>query len=85
MRTLVIALMVAALAGCSPPAAETPAEPPPAPAAPAADLGPYTNSWSAAEPSRFRHTLHAATPGEVELTLVPPPILRAAKPLRFIQ
>jgi hypothetical protein len=66
MRLLSVVLARGA-ASCSPPAATTtpPAETeaPAAPAAPAADLGPYANSWDAAEFSRFRHTVHAATPG----------------------
>lgn len=70
MRMLLIASMLA-LAACSPPA-ETKTEAPPtaeAPAAPAADLGPYTNSWDSDQFSRFQHTLHAAAPGANSLTL----------------
>lgn len=70
MRTILTALLFAAAAGCTPPAAETPPEPAAeAPPAPADDMGPYTNFWDAAEFSRFRHTIHAATPGAHTLTL----------------
>lgn len=70
MKKLCIALVLAT-AACTPP---TPASAPEAPATeappvPAADVGPYANSWDAAEFSRFRHTLHAATPGTHTLTL----------------
>ena len=58
MRTLAFAAAFAALAACSPPPAEAPAE-----------LGPYANTWDAAEFSRFRHTLRSATPGANTLTL----------------
>ncbi|MCA8885254.1 MAG: hypothetical protein KDA35_01455 [Hyphomonadaceae bacterium] len=74
MRMLIVASAFV-LAACTP-AAETPAAEPPAgetPAAemptPAADLGPYTNSWDSAEFSHFRHTLSAATPGAYDLTI----------------
>jgi hypothetical protein len=66
-----LAVLALALAACSP-QQPAPAEAPPpaeAPAAPAVDMGPYTNTWDAAEFSRFRHTLHAATPGAHTLTL----------------
>ncbi|MEZ5957731.1 MAG: hypothetical protein R3C27_11040 [Hyphomonadaceae bacterium] len=73
MRTPIVASAFV-LAACSP-AAEMPAAEPPAsetPAAempaPAADMGPYTNSWHSAEFSRFRHTLNAA-PGSYDLTI----------------
>jgi hypothetical protein len=71
MRTLLIASLFALAAACSPPAqkAEAPAPAPEAPAAPAVDLGPYTNSWDSDQFSRFRHTLNAATPGANTLTL----------------
>jgi hypothetical protein len=70
MQRVLIALAFAAAASCSPPAAEAPAPAAAeAPAAPAADMGPYANSWDAAEFSHFRHTLHAAAPGERTLTL----------------
>lgn len=71
MRSWIAALAVLGLAACSPPASEAPpAETPAAEApAPAVDLGPYTGSWDAAEFSRFRHTLHAAAPGQNTLTL----------------
>ncbi len=63
MRTMLIALALTA-AACSPPASTEPAEAPaPVAETPAAALGPYMNTWDAAEFSRFRHTLHAATPG----------------------
>jgi hypothetical protein len=70
MRSLIVVLALCA-AACTPPAATPPAEPeaPTAPAAPAVDLGPYTNSWDAAEFSRFRHTVHAATAGEHRLRI----------------
>jgi len=65
-----VAVFVLLAAACSPPAAEAPAPAPlETPAAPTADLGPYTNSWDASEFSRFRHTLNAATPGAHTLTL----------------
>jgi hypothetical protein len=65
-----VAVFALLAAACSPPPAETPAPAEaPSPAAPAVDLGPYTNSWDAAEFSRFRHTLNAATPGPHTLTL----------------
>jgi len=65
MRSLIVLLALCA-ASCSPPAATSPAPTPPptAPQAPAADLGPYTNAWDSSEFSRFRHTLHAAAPGQ---------------------
>jgi hypothetical protein len=65
-----LSLLLTAVA-CSPPAAP-PADAPAVaeePAAPAADMGPYSNSWDAAEFSRFRHTLNAPTPGDYQLTL----------------
>jgi hypothetical protein len=70
MRSLLLASLIVLAAACSPPA-EQPAPPAPAaePAAPAADLGPYTNTWDSDQFSRFRHTLHAATPGSNSLTL----------------
>jgi hypothetical protein len=70
MRMLLVAALFVAVS-CSPPAAPPAEAPAPAeaPPAPAADLGPYTNSWDAAEFSRFRHTLYAATPGAHALTL----------------
>jgi hypothetical protein len=71
MSRWIAAFAVLALAACSPPASEAPpAQTPAAEApAPAVDLGPYTGSWDAAEFSRFRHTLNAATPGPNTLTL----------------
>lgn len=68
MRTLLVVLLLAA-ASCSPPAATPPAgeEKAGAPAelaAPAADLGPYTNQWDSDRMSHFNHTLRAATPGQ---------------------
>ena len=71
MKRVLAALLLAA-AACSPAAetTETPAaSETPAAEAPAADLGPYANSWDAAEFSRFRHTLQAASPGAHTLTL----------------
>lgn len=65
-----VAVFAVLAAACSPPAAEAPAPvETAAPAAPAADLGPYTNTWDASEFSRFRHTLNAATLGAHTLTL----------------
>jgi hypothetical protein len=65
-----VAAFAALAAACSPPAVEAPAPAETvAPAAPAADLGPYTNTWDASEFSRFRHALSAATPGTHTLTL----------------
>ncbi len=70
MRKLAFAVAVGALAACSPPSAETPADETAAPpATPAVELGPYANSWDAAEFSRFRHTLNAETAGAHALTL----------------
>jgi hypothetical protein len=72
MRILLIASVLALIAACSPPAETKDATLPPAaeaPAAPAADLGPYTNSWDSDQFSRFRHTLNAAAPGSHSLTL----------------
>lgn len=70
MRLLLIVFALAA-ASCSPPAATTSPAPeaPSAPPAPAVDLGPYTNSWDAAEFSRFNHVVHAATPGAHDLRI----------------
>jgi len=73
MRSFLLAASIA-LAACAPPAEQTKTEtPPPTPAAetisPAADLGPYSNSWDSDQFSRFRHTLRAATPGPNSLTL----------------
>lgn len=70
--TRFLAVLAFAAVACSPPAAPPAADAPDVaetPAAPAADLGPYTNTWDAAEFSRFRHTLSAATPGQHALTL----------------
>jgi hypothetical protein len=71
MRILLVASLLAIAAACSPPAETTTEAPAPveAPAAPAADLGPYTNTWDSDQFSRFRHTLNAATPGSHALTL----------------
>lgn len=69
MQRFLIALAFAGVAACTPPAAPPSEGPPPAVEAPAVDTGPYTNSWDSAEFSRFRHTLHAPTPGVYELTL----------------
>lgn len=71
MRTLFVAASLLALAAsCSPPAeTEAPEQTAEAPAAPAADLGPYANSWDSDEFSRFSHVLHAATPGPHVLAL----------------
>ena len=71
MQRIWVALALAAAAACTPPATTTaPTETPAAETvAPAADLGPYTNTWDAAEFSRFRHTLRAAEPGARTLTL----------------
>lgn len=73
MRTLFVALLLVA-ASCSPPAATPPAgeekaAAPAEPAAPAADLGPYTNQWDSNQMSHFNHTLRAATPGPHTVTL----------------
>lgn len=70
MRLIVLALVVSA-AACSPPAAPPAEAPAPveAPASAALDLGPYSNSWDAAEFSHFRHTLQASAPGAQTLTL----------------
>jgi hypothetical protein len=70
MRMLLAATLLALAAACSPPA-QTEAEAPAteAPAEPAADLGPYTNSWDSDQFSRFNHTLRAATPGRHVLAL----------------
>lgn len=72
MRAILIALTIATAAACSPPpAAEAPAPAADAAteAAPAADLGPYTNTWDSAEFSRFRHTLNAPAAGDYAVTL----------------
>lgn len=71
MRALLVVASLA-LAACSPPPETKSATPPPAaatPAAPAADLGPYANTWDSDQFSRFRHTLQSATPGANSLTL----------------
>lgn len=70
MRKLALVIAFGALAACSPPAG-APAEQEAAatPEAPAADLGPYANSWDAAEFSRFRHTLHTSAAGPNVLSL----------------
>jgi hypothetical protein len=72
MRLLLLAALLGIAAACSPPA-ETKTETPPsmaeAPALPAADMGPYTNTWDSDQFSSFRHTLNAATPGSHALTL----------------
>lgn len=69
MRSLPIVLALLA-ASCSPPAAP-PAETPAAEVTPPSilDFGPYTNTWDAAEFSRFRHTLRSPEAGEVALRL----------------
>lgn len=73
MRRFAMLLCVAALA-CSPTAPTETADD----ASGAADasaaaqqtaLGPYVNSWDAAEFSRFRHVLYVETPGERTITL----------------
>jgi len=74
MRILLVALVLAAAActppAATPPAAEEKAAPAPSePAAPAVDLGPYTNQWDASRMSHFNHTLRAATPGPHTVTL----------------
>jgi hypothetical protein len=72
MRTVLVASLLVLTAACSPPSETKTEAPPPAaeaPAAPAADLGPYANSWDSDQFSRFRHTLNAATPGGHSLTL----------------
>ncbi len=72
MRVLLAASLLAIAAACSPPAetkTEAPAPVAEAPAAPTADLGPYTNTWDSDQFSRFRHTLNSATPGPNSLTL----------------
>lgn len=70
MRAFLVALLLTA-AACSPPAATPPAaeEEAAAPAAPAVDLGPYTNQWDSSEMTHFNHTLRAATPGQHTVTL----------------
>ena len=73
MRTLLVVLLLAA-ASCSqpataPPAGEEQAAAPAETAAPAADLGPYTNQWDSNQMSHFNHTLRAATPGQHTVTL----------------
>ena len=71
MRIFLIASLLALVSACSPPAetkTEAPAPVAEAPA-PVADLGPYTNTWDSDQFSRFRHTLHSATPGANSLTL----------------
>lgn len=70
MTKLLALMLLATAAACSPapaPQAEAPA--PAEASAPAADLGPYTNSWDSAEFTRFRHSLNAATPGAHTVTL----------------
>ncbi|HET9232363.1 MAG TPA: hypothetical protein VFO00_13830 [Vitreimonas sp.] len=72
MRVLLVASLLAIAAACSPPAetkTEAPAPVAEEPAAPAVDLGPYTNSWDSDQFSRFRHTLNSAAPGSNSLTL----------------
>jgi len=70
MRMLLAAALLTLAAACSPPAqTEAPAPATEAPAEPAADLGPYTNSWDSDQFSRFNHTLRAQTPGRHVLTL----------------
>jgi|GEM_PF-2874679 len=72
---IIIAALALSVAACGQtteaPRPETPpsVETTPAPEAPAADLGPYTNSWDSAEFSRFQHTLRAAEPGSRTLRL----------------
>jgi hypothetical protein len=68
MRLVLLALIFAT-AACSPPAAPPADTPAPAEAPAALNLGPYTNSWDAAEFSHFRHTLQASAPGPQTLTL----------------
>jgi hypothetical protein len=68
MRIVLLALMLTA-AACSPAAAPPADAPAPVEAPAALDLGPYTNSWAAAEFSHFRHTLQASAPGAQTLTL----------------
>ncbi|MBC7767840.1 MAG: hypothetical protein H7124_03565 [Phycisphaerales bacterium] len=66
---IILAAVLLSVAACgqvaeAPPEAPPTAEvAPPASEAPAADLGPYTNSWDAAEVTRFQHMLWAAEPG----------------------
>lgn len=72
MDRILIAFVFAAAAACSPPEAPPPSELPAAAdeaSAPEADLGPYSNTWDSDETSRFRHTLHAVTPGPHTVTL----------------
>ena len=71
MRVLLVACLLAIVAACSPPAETKTESPAPTaePAAPAADIGPYTNTWDSDQFSRFRHTLNSATPGSNSLTL----------------
>jgi hypothetical protein len=72
MRSLLIVLAAFA-ASCSPPTAppaETPAETSAEAMSPRfLDFGPYTNSWDAAEFSRFRHRVRSPEPGEVVMRL----------------
>jgi hypothetical protein len=69
-RSLIVMLAAAACSQpANPPATETPAAEAPAAEAPALDYGPYMGSWDAAEFSRFRHVLHARSPGSHALTL----------------
>lgn len=72
MRKIFAASLLAFAAACSPPAQTKTEAPPPAaeePAAPAADLGPYANTWDSDQFSRFRHTLNVETPGSYALLL----------------
>ena len=62
MRLILAALLLAATAACSPPAA-------PEKETPRVDLLTYSNSWDAAEYSSFRHLLSAAVPGQRTLRL----------------
>jgi hypothetical protein len=69
MRIVLVVSVLALAAACSPPAETKSEAPPPVAEAPAADLGPYANSWDSDQFSRFRHTLNAAAPGANSLTL----------------
>jgi hypothetical protein len=69
MRVLLVACLFAIAAACSPPAETKTESPAPVAEAPAADLGPYTNTWDSDQFSRFRHTLNSAAPGSYSLTL----------------